>query len=117
MIPLPLLDSDAPMLRVESLHALAYCQRLFYLQEVERLSTPDERVFAGRQLHAALEPDEEGEVASLDLSSPALGLYGKVDCIRRRDGAIIPYEHKRGQPRRGNDNSVSPWPSDRPAPL
>jgi CRISPR-associated protein Cas1 len=113
MIPLPLLDSHAPLLRVESLHAWAYCRRLFYLQEIERLEVPHERVYAGRQLHAALEADEEGESVSLELTSESLGLTGKVDCVRRRDGAHVPYEHKRGKPARGADNAPAPWPSDR----
>jgi CRISPR-associated protein Cas1 len=112
MIPLPVVNGEPPV-RVMALHALAYCPRLFYLEEVEEIRVADARVFAGRQLHAALEADEEGESVSLDLNSPALGLYGKVDCIRRRDGAIIPYEHKRGRPTRASDNSPSAWPSDR----
>ena len=45
------------------------------------------------------------------LSSSALGLTGKVDCLRRRDGSVIPYEHKRGRPRR-EDETVEAWPSD-----
>src|SRR6185295_3686335 len=108
MIPLPVLDAHEPPVRVMALHALAYCQRLFYLEEVEEIRVADERVFAGRQLHAALEADEDGESVSLDLSSPALGLYGKVDCLRRRDGNHIPYEHKRGHPRRLADNTPAP---------
>ena len=32
-------------LHVHSLHALAYCERLFYLEEVLRVA--DERVYAG----------------------------------------------------------------------
>jgi len=113
MISLPILDSHAPALRVESLHALAYCRRLFYFQEVERISVPHERVFAGRQLHAALEADEDGESVSLELASEALGLLGKVDCLRRRDGSYLPYEHKRGRPARVADNAPEAWPSDR----
>jgi len=113
MIPLPLLDSHAPALRVESLHALAYCRRLYYLQEIERISVPHERVFAGRQLHAALEADEDGESVSLELASETLGLLGKVDCLRRRDGSYLPYEHKRGRSARDADNNALPWPSDR----
>lgn len=113
MIPLPLLDSHAPALRVESLHALAYCRRLYYLQEIERLSVPHERVYAGRQLHAALEAEEDGESVSLELLSESLGLVGKVDCVRRRDGSRLPYEHKRGRPARTADNTPEPWPSDR----
>lgn len=113
MISLPVTDSHTPDLRVESLHALAYCQRLYYFQEIERICVPHEAVFAGRQLHAALEAQDDGESVCLELSSPTLGLVGKVDCLRRRDGSYIPYEHKRGQPRRLDDNSPAAWPSDR----
>ena len=35
-------------LRVESLHALAYCERLFYLEEVENVRLADASVYAGR---------------------------------------------------------------------
>ncbi len=57
MIPLPTLDSHDPPVRVMALHALAYCPRLFYLEEVEELRVADKRVHARRQLHAALEAD------------------------------------------------------------
>ena len=113
MIPLPVLDSHAPALRVESLHALAYCRRLFYFQEVERISVPHERVYAGRHLHAALEADEDGDAVAVELASEGLGLVGKVDCVRRRDGSHLPYEHKRGKPARASDNTPQAWPSDR----
>jgi CRISPR-associated protein Cas1 len=113
MIPLPVLDSHEPPVRVMALHALAYCPRLFYLEEVEQIRVADERVYAGRQLHAALEADEEGEAVSVELSSAALGLVGKVDCLRRRDGSYLPYEHKRGQCSRPHDGPPAAWPSDR----
>jgi CRISPR-associated protein Cas1 len=114
MTPLPVLDSHGPMVRVMALHALAYCRRLFYLEEVEEIRVADAAVFAGRQLHAALEADEEdGESLAVELTSPSLGLAGKVDCLRRRDGSYLPYEHKRGQPARRDDNSAAAWPSDR----
>ncbi len=41
----------AEPLRIMSLHALAYCERLFYLEEVEEMRVADERVYAGRRLH------------------------------------------------------------------
>jgi CRISPR-associated protein Cas1 len=113
MIPLPLADSHAPPVRVMALHALAYCPRLFYLEEVEEIRVADAAVFAGRALHAALEAEEDGESVSLELRSDALGLIGKVDCLRRRDGSYLPYEHKRGQPRRLADGTPAAWPSDR----
>jgi len=95
-----------------SLHALAYCPRLFYLEEVEEIRVADARVYAGRELHASLESDEDGERTQMELADPALGLVGKVDAIRRRDGALIPYEHKRGRARR-DDGTAATWPSDR----
>src|SRR5882757_1311288 len=91
--------TDTP-LRVISLHALAYCHRLFYLEEVEEIRVADARVYAGRELHASLAADEDGERTQLELADPSLGLIGKVDAIRQRDGVLIPYEHKRGKARR-----------------
>lgn len=106
-------STHVPPLRVMALHALAYCPRLFYLEEVEEIRVADDRVFAGRELHAGLEAEEDAEWASLELSSPALGLFGKVDCLRRRDGAYIPYEHKRGRGNKREDGRWQSWPSDR----
>src|SRR5207248_10748928 len=113
MVPLPLLDAHEPLVRVMALHALAYCPRLFYLEEVEEIRVADAAVFAGRQLHAALEADEDGEAVNLELASSTLGLVGKVDCLRRRDGSYLPYEHKRGQPRHSDGRPPDAWPSDR----
>src|ERR1700745_2563484 len=98
MTALPLIDAHEPPVRVMALHALAYCPRLFYLEEVEEIRVADAAVFAGRQLHAALEADEDGEAVNLELVSETLGLTGKVDCLRRRDGSYLPYAPKRGQP-------------------
>src|SRR5260370_30457294 len=100
MIAVPLADTHSPPLRVMALHALAYCPRLFYLEEVEEIRVADERVYAGRQLHAALEAGEDGEAVSVELSSPALGLTRNVDCLRRRDGSYLPHQHKRRPPAR-----------------
>ena len=85
MIPLPVLDSHTPPVRVMALHALAYCRRLFYLEEVEEIRVADHRVYAGRHLHAALEADEEGEAVSVELGSESLGLFGKVDWDAKYD--------------------------------
>ena len=79
-----------PLIRVMALHALAYCERLFYLEEVEEIRIADNAVFAGRTLHEELKQDEEenGEWTSRELASERLGLTGKVDCLRRRDGHL-----------------------------
>ena len=100
-----------PTLRVMALHALAYCERLFYLEEVEEIRIADAAVYAGRRFHEELATDE-GEHVSLVLESETLGIRGKVDCLRRRDGRLIPYEHKRGRSAKG-DNGPQAWPSDR----
>ena len=102
MLPLPVVNTDEPPVRVMALHALAYCPRLFYLEEVEEIRVADERVYAGRQLHAALDAEDDGDATQVELTSEPWGLTGKVDCLRRRDGSYLPYEHKRGQPMRGS---------------
>jgi CRISPR-associated protein Cas1 len=100
-------------LSVHSLHALAYCERLFFLEEVERVRLADERVYAGRTLHIEIERDETDEVFNLSFESETYGLIGRVDCIRKRDGNIIPYEHKRGKSARSTDGKPETWASDR----
>lgn len=103
--------SPGPLVRVMALHALAYCERLFYLEEVEELRIADAAVYAGRRLHGELAADES-DLVSLTLESEALGLKGRIDCVRTRDGRLIPYEHKRGRAR-GADGGAEAWPSDR----
>jgi len=110
------LDSPATgqdTLRVSALHALAYCPRLFYLEEVEELYTQDAAVFAGRRLHVELEKEEGDEWQELTLESDVLGLRGKVDALRTRKGQTIPYEHKRGRCYRDQENKPQAWDSDR----
>ncbi|HEX6984838.1 MAG TPA: CRISPR-associated protein Cas4, partial [Planctomycetaceae bacterium] len=106
---------EEPPIRVMALHALAYCERLFYLEEVEELRVADAAVFAGRRLHeeaVPADPDVTG-LRSYELSSEAWGLFGKVDAARRRDGGWVAYEHKKGRCRRGGDGAPEAWPSDR----
>jgi CRISPR-associated protein Cas1 len=102
-------ENNGPI-RVMALHALAYCERLFYLEEVEEIRVADERVFDGRALHEAL--DEDGTLVEMTIESATLGIKGKLDALRRRDGKLIPYEHKKGRGRKA-DSGLEPWPSDR----
>ncbi len=104
-----------PPLRIMSLHALLYCERLFYLEEVEEIRVADHAVYAGRRLHAevAAPDDETPEKRSFEVGSERWGLYGKVDAVRRRDGHWVAIEHKRGRSRRGDDGRPQAWPSDR----
>jgi CRISP-associated protein Cas1 len=93
-----------------ALHALAYCERLFYLEEVEEIRVADARVYDGRTLHETL--DEDGDLVTMQLESAELGIKGKLDALRRRDGQLIPYEHKKGRAK-GGDGGNEAWPSDR----
>lgn len=102
-----------PPLSVMSLHALAYCERLFYLEEIERLRVASAKVYAGRELHALLADADDGERVNFELQSPTWNLIGKVDCLKQRDGNLIPYEHKRGRSRKADDGGHEAWDSDR----
>jgi CRISPR-associated protein Cas1 len=111
-------NPDEPPIRVMAIHALAYCERLFYLEEIEEIREADDRVYAGRKLHEERVPkldDESRELRSFEVSSDELGLFGKVDAARVRGGQWVVYEHKKGRCRRANDKSKTPeaWPSDR----
>ncbi len=99
--------TDNPLIRVMALHALVYCERLFYLEEVEEIRVADGNVYAGRRLHDKL--DKGPDSYSLELASERLGLRGKADCVRRKSGELIVYEHKRGRSKQGKEA----WPSDR----
>ncbi|MFO1352413.1 MAG: type I-MYXAN CRISPR-associated endonuclease Cas1 [Gammaproteobacteria bacterium] len=98
---------DIPSVRVMALHALAYCERLFYLEEVEEIRRADHRVYAGRTLHESL-ADKDGEWQEIELESETWGLKGKVDYVRYRDGELVAYEHKRGR-----SKGDEAWDSDR----
>ncbi len=107
--------ADEPPLRIESLHAMKYCERLFYFQEVEQISVAHADVYAGRRLHDDIVADDDvtPEKRSFQVGSETWGLIGKADACRKRDGQWIAYEHKRGRCRRELDNSPGAWPSDR----
>src|SRR6266436_4687303 len=82
----------AQPLRIMSLHALAYCERLFYLEEVEETRVADERVYAGRRLHVEIEKKE-------DLRTRKGGVLSKPDIPRRKrksaaDKTQAPWEAK-----------------------
>ena len=76
------MSDPEPLIRVMALHSLLYCERLFYLEEVEEIRIADEAVYAGRRLHEELAADE-GEMMSLVLESERLGLKGKVDSKKK----------------------------------
>jgi len=84
-------DTAHALTRVMALHAVAYCERLFYLEEIEEIDEveeiriADERVYAGRILHQTL-PDDQPLTAYVR-ESERLGIRGKFDALKRQDVA------------------------------
>ncbi|MGG4032295.1 type I-MYXAN CRISPR-associated endonuclease Cas1 [Paenibacillus cisolokensis] len=103
-------EEHEPLIRVMALHALGYCERLFYLEEVEGIRLADSAVFDGRRQHELL--PEYSSIERLLLESEKLGLYGRIDCIRTEKGRKIPFEYKRGRSRVMPDGTSEAWPSD-----
>lgn len=104
---------DEEPIRAQSLHALLYCERLFFLEEVEKIRVADAAVYAGRRLHAEIERDQdEDEIENLYLESAELGLVGRLDAIKTREGKLVPYEHKRGRACTNLDGTPGAWSSD-----
>ncbi|HEY6001186.1 MAG TPA: type I-MYXAN CRISPR-associated endonuclease Cas1 [bacterium] len=99
--------TDEPLIRVMALHALAYCERLFYLEEVEGIRVADHNVFAGRRLHDQI--DKGPDIYQLELGSERLGIRGKLDVAKREGGRLVVIEHKKGKSKGGTEA----WPSDR----
>lgn len=104
---------EKPLLRVMGLHSLLYCERLFYLEEVEKIALADANVYAGRTLHEEIQVDNDEihRVETFEHTSETLQLTGKVDRLQKRNGNWIPYEHKRGKSKsEGKDKGA--WDSD-----
>ncbi len=101
-------ENSADLLPVMALHALAYCPRLFYLENVEGQRIANAKVYAGRELHSSLEQEHSD---SMEIASSGLGLRGRVDFIRSEKEGLIPVEVKRGRAKRTR-TGLTGWPSD-----
>ncbi|HNH02139.1 MAG TPA: CRISPR-associated endonuclease Cas1, partial [Leptospiraceae bacterium] len=108
------MESDfQPPIRVMGLHSISYCERLFYLEEVEKILIADERVYEGRTLHEEIQIDNAdiNRVETFEYTSETIGLTGKVDRLQKRDGNWIPYEHKKGRSK-SNGKNKDAWEPD-----
>lgn len=54
MSSMTLVEENEPLIRVMALHAVVYCSRLYYLEEVEEIRVADAAVWSGRRLHEEL---------------------------------------------------------------
>ncbi|MCB1158098.1 MAG: type I-MYXAN CRISPR-associated endonuclease Cas1 [Leptospiraceae bacterium] len=81
------------------IHSITYCERLFFLEEVEGILLADQRVYEGRKLHEEIQVENSDihRIETFEYTSEKLGLTGKVDRLQKRDGEWIPYEHKKGR--------------------
>jgi CRISP-associated protein Cas1 len=101
---------DEPV-RVMALHSLAYCERLYYFEEVEGVMIADDQIYSGRTLHDSIKQEDGGKWVSRELSSEALGLIGKVDYVKYSDGTLVPFELKRGRAKRDGKKALA-WFAD-----
>lgn len=116
-------DRELPALvPARMVNEVLYCERLFYLEWVQREFEDNHFTVEGRAKHArtdqgggalpppplAVEEDAEpGDEARLEftsfvarsvwLSSTALGLTAKIDLVEGEDGSVTPVEYKRGR--------------------
>lgn len=106
-------DNFLPIIRVMGLHSIAYCERLFYLEEVEKILLADERIFEGRRIHEEIKIDNNDihRIETFEYTSEILSLTGKVDRLQKRDGEWIPYEYKKGRSKTTGKNFEA-WEPD-----
>jgi CRISPR-associated protein Cas1 len=112
---------NADYLPIRMINEVVYCPRLFHLEHVQGLFLNDKNTIAGQSQHektakrsavrkkksadAAAETTETEEdtidppgtkFRTLDLSSPAWGVAGKIDLIEVDDQEVIVVEYKHG---------------------
>lgn len=103
---------DVPdLIPARILNEHVYCQRLAYLEWVDRMFEDNADTVEGRWIHRRVDeergtppgPDDADPDAprstSLTLSSERLGLIAKLDLLEPRGPSVVPVEYKRGRPR------------------
>lgn len=113
-------EGEAPLLPLRILNQYTYCPRLAYLEWVQKEWAENLFTMEGRWAHRRIDsgtgrvPDlEELEETfrsrSLELSSPRLGLVGKLDLVELTGGEAEPIEYKRGRTPRPPGPTVEDW--------
>lgn len=86
-----------------------YCPRLFFLEWVQARFEDNADTVDGRYQHRVVDagggrapaPEEQAELRvarSVQLSSPELGVVGRVDLLEGDGGQVVPVDYKRGSP-------------------
>ena len=104
-------EEDA-CLPISALQHLLFCPRQCALIHLEQQWAENRLTLEGRHLH---EKTDRGRASrrgtlkttrSLPLRSLQLGLFGKADVVEFGDGAPLPVEFKRGQPKKDGSDRV-----------
>lgn len=108
-------NMDENLIPVRMINEFVYCQRLFWLEFVDKEFVDSEDTVNGRFTHRNVdketffpEKSKEGKATSLLLSSEKYGIVGKIDLTEIKDGYAIPVEYKSG----GVDREGQPWDTD-----
>lgn len=119
-------------LPIRMLNEIQYCERLFYLMQVQGLFEESEDTLEGKFQHQRRErttskskfkqPEEIWDSApqSLQLGSEELGIIGKLDAIQYEDNLWVPIEWKHSSSPsdnksfnwEGHELSGEAWPND-----
>jgi CRISPR-associated protein Cas1 len=108
-----------PLVPARMLNEFTYCERLFFLEWVDRLWSGNADTVEGDYQHrrvdagggaAPLPADGDLKTArSLELSSEKLGITAKLDLVEAADGGVvIPVDTKKGRPAQGGGS----WDAD-----
>lgn len=110
------------LIPVRALNQVSYCPRLYYLEYVEAIMPLNEHVEDGLFQHRRIDdpdlqhrPRKEGEALhtrSVQISSPRLGITGKLDLVEEKNGAVCPIEYKRGSGPPGGNGLPPYWEND-----
>ncbi len=102
---LQLSEEPPDLLPIRSINESVYCPRLFFIEYVERQFQDSHDTVDGQRVHRRVDKpvgvlDERAtpfETSSVDLSSPRLGIVGKLDIIRSDGSVTVPIDFKRGR--------------------
>src|SRR6516165_10632229 len=114
--------TETDLIPVRALNQVTYCPRLYYLEYVESVMPINEHVEDGLFQHRRVDnpdlqhrPRKEGEAVhtrSIQVSSTALGLSGKLDLLEEKDGQVYPVEYKRGTGPSAENGQPPYWDND-----
>jgi CRISPR-associated protein Cas1 len=111
--------TDVPdLVPARMVNEFTYCPRLFFLEWVQARFEDNTDTVDGRYQHRVVDREggaaplpDEGELLSsrsVLLSSPRLGLVGRVDLIEGDGGMVRPVDYKRGSPPDKPEHSWDP---------